>query len=88
MEAKVIHATDGLSLLGGRQTIKLYGAETNKSISCMLSKVPTGSGVPMHTHQFEDEIFQLLSGILEVTIDSKTYSLSLLLTLTVLLFSS
>jgi quercetin dioxygenase-like cupin family protein len=75
MEPEVIKASEGLTLMGGRQTIKLYAANTNKSVSVMFSKVPAGSGIPTHIHQFEDEIFQMVSGNLEVTIDGKCYSL-------------
>lgn len=73
---KVIKADEGLSLLGGRQTIKLFATDSDGSVSYMLSKVPAGSGIPTHTHQWEDETFLMLSGTLEVAIGGNPITLN------------
>jgi quercetin dioxygenase-like cupin family protein len=39
------------------------------------SWVPAGSGIPLHTHQNEDEIFQVVEGSLEVTVDGRVHLL-------------
>jgi len=75
MLPKIIHSTEGLSLVGGRQTIKLNSEDTGGSMSVMLSVVPAGSGIPGHIHQHEDETFQIIDGELEVTINGEAHLL-------------
>jgi len=71
METRIIEASEGLNLLGGRQIIKLQSEDTNGTIVVMTSKVPAGGSVPLHVHQREDEIFQIIEGDLEVTVGDK-----------------
>ena len=71
MEPKIIKTAEGLNLIGGRQIIKLQSEDTNRTITVMTSKVPAGGGVPLHVHQREDEIFQIIEGDLEVTVGGK-----------------
>jgi len=75
MLPKIIRNTGGLSLTSGRQTIKLNSEDTGGSMSVMRSIVPSGSGIPGHVHQHEDETFQIIDGELEVTLNGEIHIL-------------
>ncbi len=75
METTIVKAMEGMRLLEGRQTIKLSGRHTAQQLTMMLSIVPAGTGVPLHVHQNEDEIFQLTDGEILVKLNDEDYSL-------------
>jgi len=41
-----------------------------------MSMVSTGSGIPYHVHQHEDEIFEIITGELEVTVNGEVHLLN------------
>jgi quercetin dioxygenase-like cupin family protein len=51
---------------GDRCTIKAGVGTTGRGLGLVEADVPPGNGPPMHTHQYEDEGFYILSGQLEV----------------------
>jgi len=75
MEIKVIKDREGLNLMNGRQVIKLISGDSDGTITVMTSKIPAGGGIPLHVHQREDEIFQLIDGELEVTVGGQIHRL-------------
>ncbi len=76
MSPKIIRSSEGHSLMGGRQTLKLSAADTDAEMSVVFSIVPAGSGIPVHVHSREDETFQITEGELEVTLNGETHLLS------------
>lgn len=76
MVPKIIRSQEGQILMGGRQTIKLKSEDTNKSMSVIYSMVPAGSGIPVHVHSLEDEIFEITEGELEVSLDGKVHTMA------------
>ena len=75
MKPKIIRKAGGQRLMGGRQTIKLSSADSNKQMAKIYSVVPAGSGVPLHIHSLEDETFEITGGELEVTINDEVHVL-------------
>ena len=75
MTPKIIRKAEGRILIGGRQTIKLSSADTNKQMAKIYSVVPAGSGIPTHIHSLEDETFEITGGELEVTINGEVHVL-------------
>jgi quercetin dioxygenase-like cupin family protein len=69
MTAKIIRSSEGHILMGGRQTIKLTAEDTDQKIAMVYSITPAGSGIPVHIHSQEDEIFNITKGALEVNLD-------------------
>jgi quercetin dioxygenase-like cupin family protein len=75
MLPKIVRSSEGHVLMGGRQTIKLNSADTDGKMAVMMSVVPAGSGIPYHIHEHEDETFEIIDGMLEVTLNDKVYVL-------------
>ena|ERR1700761_7409879 len=71
MSPKIIRSDEGQILMGGRQNIKLKSADTGGQLAVILSVVPACSGIPNHVHQHEDEIFEIIDGELEVTLNGE-----------------
>lgn len=76
MEPKIIRSSEGRDLMNGRQNIKLNTSDTGGELAVIYSKVPAGSGIPVHIHSREDETFQITEGELEVTIGGETHRLT------------
>ena len=76
MTPKIIRSTEGKSLMGGRQTIKLGSEDTGCSLSVIFSVVPEGGGIPPHVHSLEDELFEIVEGELELTLDGAVSTLT------------
>jgi quercetin dioxygenase-like cupin family protein len=51
-----------LNVLGSPYVFKATAAETGDRFCCIEHAVPSGSGVPPHTHSREDEAFYVLAG--------------------------
>lgn len=74
LEPKIVRADDGkkVNVLGDQQTFKLTGKETDGQFTLIEEVNPPGTMIPLHVHTREDEIFKVLEGELEVTVDGKT----------------
>lgn len=76
--SKIIKDADGvvLNVIGDIQTHKLTGSDTGNQIVEWVDNVEPGVGIPPHTHNREDEIFRVIKGEVEITINGKTSVLS------------
>jgi quercetin dioxygenase-like cupin family protein len=74
---KIVKETEGnkLNVLGDNQNIKLTGADTNGQYTLIEQNNEPGVGIPPHVHENEDEVFQVLSGQVEMVIGDKTTTL-------------
>lgn len=74
LNPKIIKDKEGkvLNVLGDIQTHKLVGAETNNQVVEWVDDVEPGVGIPPHVHTREDEIFRVIKGKVEITVDGKT----------------
>lgn len=72
-ESKIIKDSQGLELdvRGDRQLLKLTGKDTNGLFTLIEQNNEPGIGVPLHVHENEDEVFQVLSGTIEVSVGDK-----------------
>ncbi|MEM6735463.1 MAG: cupin domain-containing protein [Bacteroidota bacterium] len=61
------------SLLGGSRQVKLSSKETDGDIYLVEGVMPKGSSVPVHIHKFEDEIFHVLEGEVELVLGDDTF---------------
>ncbi|MFC0603779.1 cupin domain-containing protein [Winogradskyella pulchriflava] len=71
---KIVRNNKGnlLNVIGDIQTHKLGGSDTNNQIVEWVDDVEPGVGIPPHIHTKEDEIFRVIKGQIEITIDGKT----------------
>lgn len=74
LKPKIIRDGEGnvLNVLGDIQTHKLYGKDTANQIVEWVDDVEPGIGIPLHFHTREDEIFRVIKGQVEITVDEKT----------------
>jgi quercetin dioxygenase-like cupin family protein len=74
LKPKIIRDGEGnvLNVLGDIQTHKLYGKDTANQIVEWVDDVEPGVGIPPHFHTREDEIFRVIKGQIEMTVDGKT----------------
>ena len=74
---KIVKEHDGnkLNVLGDNQIIKLTGADTNGQYTLIEQNNEPGVGIPPHVHENEDEVFQVLSGQVEMNVGDKTTTL-------------
>ena len=70
-DPKIMRDADGevFNVIGDIQTHKLMGDETNNQIFEWVDNVEPGVGIPPHVHTKEDEIFRVVEGEVEITID-------------------
>ncbi|RBP28492.1 cupin domain [Oceanihabitans sediminis] len=61
-----------LNVLGDNQSIKLTGEDTNGQYALIEQNNEPGIGIPPHVHENEDEVFQVLSGQVSMSIGNKT----------------
>ena len=64
-----------LNVLGDSQTIKITGKDTNGLFTIVENYNDPGIGIPMHVHENEDEIFQIIEGEMEFETQGKTTTL-------------
>ncbi|WP_111684634.1 cupin domain-containing protein [Winogradskyella tangerina] len=71
---KIVKDNEGskLNVLGDNQNIKLTGADTNGQYTLIEQNNVPGVGIPPHVHENEDEVFQVLSGQVEMNVDGTT----------------
>lgn len=53
------------NVLGDNQTIKLSANDTNGKFTVLENYNTPGTGIPMHVHENEDELFKILEGEME-----------------------
>lgn len=58
--------------LGGTRLVKLTARDTAGDLYLVEGRMPPGSGVPLHRHSREDEIFHVLAGRVELTVGDDT----------------
>ncbi|WNJ20268.1 cupin domain-containing protein [Pontibacter sp. G13] len=63
------------TVLGDHQTIKLTGADTQGRFTLIEQFMEPGTAIPMHVHDFEDEVFQILEGELSCSIGDQLFML-------------
>ena len=54
------------------QTVKLTGEDTNGQFTLIEEENVPGTGIPLHVHTNEDEVFRVLEGEMELTVGDKT----------------
>lgn len=71
LQPKITREGEGevLNVLGDVQTHKLIGSETGNRIVEWVDDVEPGVGIPTHVHTREDEVFRVLKGQVEITVD-------------------
>ena len=71
---KIVRNEQGktLNVLGDQQTFKLTGKDTNGQFTLIEEFNDPGTGIPLHVHENEDEIFKVLEGEMELTVGDKT----------------
>lgn len=74
---KLVRDSEGpvLNVIGDIQTHKLVGSDTNNQIVEWVDNVEPGVGIPPHIHTREDEIFRVIHGEVEITIDGVAHIL-------------
>ena len=74
---KIVRDGEGqkLNVIGDNQNIKLTGEDTNGQFTLIEQFNDPGIGIPPHVHENEDEVFQVLSGEVEMTIGEKSTTL-------------
>lgn len=77
-DPKIVENNQGLKLnvRGDNQTIKLTGEDTNGQFALIEQNNEPGVGIPRHVHENEDEVFQVLTGKVEVTIGDQITTLN------------
>ncbi|MGX1928753.1 cupin domain-containing protein [Flagellimonas sp. 2504JD4-2] len=76
-DPKIVRKEEGKiqSVMGDFQNMKLVGEDTNGQFTLIEQNNEPGFGIPPHVHENEDEVFQVLSGQLEMTIGDKMTTL-------------
>jgi quercetin dioxygenase-like cupin family protein len=66
---KIVSSTEGakFNIMGHEVTVKLHSSDANNTYVFELSS-PSGSGIPPHLHEREDEIIYILEGEFEVMV--------------------
>ncbi len=74
---KIVRSEEGqkLNVIGDNQTIKLTGKDTKGQYTLIEQYNDPGVGIPPHVHENEDEVFQVLSGEVEMSIGEKSVTL-------------
>jgi len=73
MAVKIVHENQGKNqnVLGDNQTIKLSSNDTNGKFTIVENYNAPGTGIPMHVHENEDELFRILEGEMEFDTQGK-----------------
>jgi quercetin dioxygenase-like cupin family protein len=76
MENGILQAGDGRAVwvVGDHYTVKCSGDDTGGAMTLIEVLVPPGSGPPPHIHRREDEMFYVLAGEFEVSINDQRSS--------------
>ena len=78
LDAKLVLSDKGMKLnvIGDNQIIKLRAEDTGGLYTLIEQNNEPGVGIPPHVHEDEDEVFQVLSGKVEMNIDGKLSTLA------------
>lgn len=70
---RVVKSKEGkrVNVLGDNMLFKLTGADTNGQYVLIEQNNEPGVGIPMHTHENEDEIFRVVEGQIELVVDNQ-----------------
>ncbi|MDG1570974.1 cupin domain-containing protein [Robiginitalea sp. M366] len=76
-DPKLVRDQEGqvLNVIGDIQTHKLAGSDTYNQLVEWVDNVDPGVGIPPHVHTREDEVFRVIWGEVEITIDGVTHLL-------------
>ena len=74
LNPKIVRASEGhtINVIGDMQTFKLTGKDTNGMFTLIEEENDPGTGIPLHVHTNEDEIFRVLEGEMELTVGDNT----------------
>ena len=74
MQLKILQPGDGrrLNVMGDSQVVRLTGADTGGAFMLVEQANPPGAGIPLHVHDNEDELFEVLEGAVAFTAHGKT----------------
>lgn len=74
---KIVKENEGnkLNVLGDNQSIKLTGKDTNGQYTLIEQNNEPEIGIPPHIHENEDEVFQVLSGQVEMRVGDQSTTL-------------
>ena len=61
-----------LNILGDHQLIKLTGKDTDEKFTVIIQDNPPNTQIPMHVHKNEDELYKVIEGAVEFTVDGNT----------------
>lgn len=77
LDPKIVKNEQGkvLNVIGDNQNIKLTGKDTNGQYTLIEQNNDPGIDIPPHVHENEDEVFQVLSGQVEMNIGNETTTL-------------
>lgn len=77
MNPKIVKNDEGqkLNVMGDNQVIKLTAKDTNGQYSLIEQNNNPGTGIPLHVHENEDEVFHVLSGKVEMKIGEESTTL-------------
>jgi quercetin dioxygenase-like cupin family protein len=75
--SKIVRADEGLRLcvIGDHQTLKLSGEDTNGQFTLIEQVNEPGTGIPWHVHSREDEVFTVLTGMVEFGVEGEIKTL-------------
>ncbi len=65
-----------LNVIGDNQIVKLSGQDTNGQFTLIEQNNEPGMGIPPHVHKNEDEVFQVVSGQVEMVIGGDSFILN------------
>ena len=74
LKAKIVRHDEGktINVIGDIQTLKLTGKDTNGLFTLIEEENEPGTGIPMHVHENEDEVFKVIEGEMELTVGETT----------------
>lgn len=76
MQPKLVPGTDGrvINVMGDQVRVILGGDDNAGAFALIEQTGEPGSGIPLHVHTRDDEVFQVIEGELEFQIADKTHA--------------
>jgi len=74
LSPKIVRSNEGktINVIGDLQTIKLRGEDTDGRFTLIEEENVPGTGIPLHVHENEDEVFRVIEGEMELTVGDTT----------------
>lgn len=74
IKEKIVLNNEGVKLncLGDHQVIKLSSKDTNGQYAAVFLDNPPNTQIPLHIHENEDEVYDVIEGEVEFTVSGKT----------------